>query len=122
MAGTVTASVVKNDTTSPPAFQNSTGAQIGTLCRSFVQFNGATTVTINAQFNILSVTRASNGNYTITFVNNMPTTLYAIGNAWNNSNGDIYARPPYIQSQSASSFTTQIPAGDCTNISFATFA
>lgn len=76
MAGTVVASVVKNDTTSPPAFQNSAGTEIGTLCRAWVNFNG-TTAGIRASFNVSSVTRNGTGDYTVTFTNAMPDTNYA---------------------------------------------
>lgn len=68
MAGTVTASVIKNDTTSPPAFQNSAGTEIGTLCRAWVNFNGSA-ATIRTSFNVSSVTLNGTGDYTVTFTN-----------------------------------------------------
>lgn len=77
MAGTVTASVVKNDTTSPPAFQNSAGTEIGQLCRAWVNFNGVTTTTIRASFNVSSVTYNASGDYTINFSNAMADANYA---------------------------------------------
>lgn len=78
MAGTVTASVLKNDTTSPPAFQNSAGTEIGRLARAWVNFDGTTSPgTIRASFNVSSVTRSGTGVYTINFTNAMPDANYA---------------------------------------------
>ena len=77
MAGTVTASVVKNDTTSPPQFQNSAGTEIGTLCRAWVNFNGVTTATIRASFNVSSVTRSAAGDYVVNFTNALSDANYS---------------------------------------------
>lgn len=79
MAGTVTASIVKNDTTSPPAFQNSAGTEIGTLCRAWVNFNGTTSPgTIRAAFNVSSATQLAAGQYQLNFTNAMPDFNYAV--------------------------------------------
>lgn len=67
MAGTIQASVVKNDTTSPPAFQNSAGAEIGQLCRAWANFSGVTTTSVRASFNVSSVTYNGTGDYTVNF-------------------------------------------------------
>lgn len=77
MAGTIAASVIKNDTTSPPAFQNSAGTEIGRLCRAWAKFNG-TAATITSAFNVSSVVRNSTGNYTVNFTNAMPDANYAM--------------------------------------------
>lgn len=79
MAGTVTASVIKNDTTSPPAFQNSAGTEVGQLARAWVNFNGTTSPgTIRASFNVSSVTKNGTGDYTVNFTNAMPDANYAV--------------------------------------------
>ncbi len=79
MAGTVTASVVKNDTTSPPAFQNSAGTEIGTLCRSWVNFSSTGgTVTVRASFNTSSVIRNSAGNFTVNLTTAQTDANFAI--------------------------------------------
>jgi len=79
MAGTVTASILKNDVTTPTVFQNSAGTEIGKLARAWVQFTvSGTTPTINASFNVSSVTYVTTGQFTITFVNNMPSASYAV--------------------------------------------
>lgn len=77
MAGTVTASVVKNDTTSPPQFQNSAGTEIGTLCRAWVNFNGTGTVAIRASFNVSSITDNGTGDYTVNFTNALSDANYS---------------------------------------------
>lgn len=78
MAGTAVVSVVKNDTTSPPTFQNVNGTEIGQLCRAWVNFNGTTSPgTIRAGFNVSSVTRNAVGDYTVNFTNALPDANYA---------------------------------------------
>ena len=79
MAGTVTASIVKNDTTSPPTFQNSAGTEIGTLCRSWVNFSASGgTVTVRASFNTSSVIRNSAGNFTVNLTTAQTDANFAI--------------------------------------------
>lgn len=77
MAGTLTASVIKNDTTSPPQFQNSAGTQIGTLCRTWVNFVGSSG-SINASFNVSSITVNGSGDYTVNFTNAFADTAYSV--------------------------------------------
>lgn len=85
MAGTITASIVKNDTTSPPQFQNSAGTEIGTLCRAWVNFNGSTG-SIRASFNVSSVTRSGTGDYTLNFTSAFADTNFSmVATATNNS-------------------------------------
>lgn len=76
MAGTVVADTFKSSTTSPPAFQNTNGTAIGTLARAWVQFTGSTG-SINASFNVSSVTRNGTGDYTVTFTNAMSDANYS---------------------------------------------
>lgn len=79
MAGTLTLSVLKNDTTSPTQFQNSAGTEIGQLCRAWVNFNpSAGAGTIRASFNVTSVTYNSTGNYTVNFANALPDANYSM--------------------------------------------
>lgn len=77
MAGTVVVDTVKSSTTSAPTFQNTSGTQMGTLCRAWVNFTGSTGA-INAGFNVGSITRSSTGVYTINFTNAMPDANYCI--------------------------------------------
>jgi hypothetical protein len=78
MAGTVVTSIVKNDTTSPPTFQNSAATEVGTLCRAWVNFNGVGTVAIRASFNVSSITDAGSGQYTVNFTNALTDTNYCV--------------------------------------------
>ena len=61
----------------PPQFNDGNGTQVGTLCRAWVNFNGVTTATIRASFNVSSVTRNSTGDYTVNFTNAMPDANYS---------------------------------------------
>jgi hypothetical protein len=60
----------------PPLFADSGGTQIGTLCRSWVNFNGTGTVAIRASFNVTSITDNGTGDYTVNFTNAMPDVNY----------------------------------------------
>ena len=60
---------LRSPNTSPPVFQNNAGTEVGQLCRAWVNFNGVTTATIRASFNVSSVTRNGTGDYTINMTN-----------------------------------------------------
>lgn len=78
MAGTVVVDAVKSSTTGAPTFQNTSGTEIGTLCRAWVNMNGASGQTaIRASFNISSVTRNGTGDYTFSFTNAMPDANFS---------------------------------------------
>lgn len=74
---TVVVATVKSNTSSPPAFQNTSGTEIGTLCRAWVNFNGTGTVAIQADFNVSSITDNGNGDYTVNFTTAMADANYA---------------------------------------------
>jgi len=77
--GIIATDTIQSSTTgTPPQFNDGSGAKIGTLCRAWVNFNGVTTATIRASFNVSSVTRNSTGNYTINLTTAMPNINYAI--------------------------------------------
>jgi hypothetical protein len=84
MAGTLTATTIQNDTSSPPTFRNNS-VEIGTLCRAWVNFNGTGTVAIRASFNVSSITDGGTGIYTVNFTTAMPDANYAIIGTTNNS-------------------------------------
>jgi hypothetical protein len=76
--GSVLTDVVQSSVTgSPPQFNDGAGTQTGTLCRAWVNFNGITTTTIRASFNVSSVTRNSTGDYTVNFTNAMSDANYS---------------------------------------------
>ena len=74
---TLVTATVKSNSSSPPAFQNSSGTQIGTLCRAWVSFNASSTIVINAQFNVSSITDNGVGTYVVNFTNAMTDTNYS---------------------------------------------
>jgi hypothetical protein len=47
------------------------------VCRAWVNFNGVTTATIRASYNVSSVTRNSSGDYTINFTTALSDANYA---------------------------------------------
>jgi hypothetical protein len=76
---TLSVGTIKSNTSSPPTIQNSSGTEIGTLCRAWVNFNGTTSPgTIKASFNVSSITKNGTGNLTINFTNAMPDVNYTI--------------------------------------------
>ena len=90
--GSVLKDVVKSSVSGPVTFQNTSGTEIGTLCRAWVSFNGVTTATILASFNVSSITRNSTGNYTINFTNAMPDINYAVSSI----GGNVQAAGPAL--------------------------
>jgi hypothetical protein len=77
--GSVLTDVVQSSTTgTPPRFNDGSGTQVGTLCRAWVNFNGVTTATINASFNVSSVTRLNTGYYQVNFTNDLTDANYAL--------------------------------------------
>lgn len=62
-----------------PNVLNATGSAPIYAARAWVQFtDNGTTITINGQGNVTSVTRAAAGNYEVTLTNAMPDTNYAV--------------------------------------------
>lgn len=93
MAGIVVADTFQSSTTSAPTFANTSGTQMGTLCRAWVNFNGAgstsTNQTIRASFNVSNVFKNATGDYTIYFTNAMPDANYCVsGTAQRNVSND----------------------------------
>lgn len=74
---TLTVATVKSNSSSPPAFQNTSGTEIGRLCRAFVNFDGTGTVTIRAQYNVSSITDNGVGDYTVNFTTALADANYA---------------------------------------------
>lgn len=76
--GSVLTDVVQSSTAgTPPQFNDGSGVQTGTLCRAWVNFNGVTTATVRASFNVSSVTRNATGDYTVNFTTALPDANYA---------------------------------------------
>lgn len=77
MAGTLVVDTLKSGSSGPAVFQNTSGVEVGQLCRAWVNFNGVTTATIRASFNVSSVTRNATGDYTVNFTNALADANYA---------------------------------------------
>lgn len=71
------ASLIQSDTSSPPTIQNSSGTQIGTFCRAWVNLKGTGTVAILGSFNVSSITDLGIGSYRVNFTTPVPDTNYA---------------------------------------------
>jgi hypothetical protein len=80
---TVVVGTLKSTTSSPPTFQNTSGTEIGTLCRAWVNFNGTGTVAIRASFNVSSITDNGTGDYTVNFTTALADANYTVCGACN---------------------------------------
>lgn len=74
---TLSVGTIKSNTSAPPVIQNSSGVEIGELCRAWVNFNGTGTVAISESFNVSSITDNGVGDYTINFSTAMPDANYS---------------------------------------------
>lgn len=91
MAATLNSTGLQSGDANPPVFKNSSGTEVGQLCRAWVNFNGSTGA-INASFNVSSVTLVSTGTYTVSFTNAFPNTNYVFaGSAKCDTDGAGYA-------------------------------
>lgn len=101
--GTANVDTIQSSTAGTPVqFNDGNGTQVGTLCRAWVNYNGATT-TVQASFNVSSVTRNGIGDYTINFTNALTDTKYA----WSGSAGfDNVAQQVWVSSPSSVALTT----------------
>jgi hypothetical protein len=72
-------------------FADSGGTQNGTLCRTWVNFDGSGTVSIRADFNVNTITDIGTGQYTVNFTNAMPDANFAtVVGGQIQSSGDPY--------------------------------
>jgi hypothetical protein len=74
--GNLLADVVQSSTSGAPTFNNTSGVEIGQLCRAWVNYNMITSTKIGS-FNVSSVTKNGTGDGTINFTTAMPDTNYA---------------------------------------------
>lgn len=94
--GNLLTDVVQSSTTgTAPVFKDGNGTEIGTLCKAWVNFTGSTS-TINASFNVSSITRNTTGDYYVNFTNAMPDVNYVAhvgnGGGYNDINANTSAR------------------------------
>ena len=97
---TLSVGTIKSNTSSPPTIQNSSGTEIGTLCRAWVNFNGTGTVAIRESFNVSSITDNGTGLYTVNFSNAMPDTDYSFISTARSETTTDFARIVYSKSTS----------------------
>lgn len=89
MAGALTISTL-NDSSGVLATQNGMSG----IAKAWVSFNGSGGATINASFNVSSVSRVSTGTYTINFTTAMPDANYSVASigAYNRSSAHSYTQ------------------------------
>ena len=75
---TVKAANLQNTGSGATTFKNSSGTEIGQLCKAWVNFNGTGTVAIRDDFNVSSITDNGTGLYTVNFTTAMANTNYAV--------------------------------------------
>jgi hypothetical protein len=90
---TLVVATLKSNSSSPPAFQNTSGTEIGTLCRAWVNFNGTGTVAIRAQFNVSSITDNGAGDYTVNFTNSLADANYSANGTVHFAGNNITVQP-----------------------------
>jgi len=88
---TVKAANLQSTGSGAPAFKNSSGTEIGQLCKAWVNFNGDGTVAIRDNFNVSSITDNGTGDYTVTFTTAMASADYCVtGGASDTGSGAGY--------------------------------
>ena len=74
--GIIATDTIQSSTTgTPPQFNDGSGAQIGTLCRAWVNFSYLGTIA--ASFNVSSITKVTTAVFTVTFTKAFPDANYA---------------------------------------------
>lgn len=83
---------INSNTTTPPIINNSSGTEIGTFCRAWVNFNGtlAAASMVKASYNVSSITDNGTGDYTINFTTAMADTNFCVtGSPTGNADGNL---------------------------------
>jgi hypothetical protein len=99
---TVVVATVKSNSSSPPTFENTSGTEIGRLCRAFVNFNGTGTVAINGQYNVSSITDNGTGDYTVNFTAALADANYSVAHGKINEQGSVSSMSVIISNTSSS--------------------
>lgn len=114
MAGTVVIDTLKSSTTGPVVFQNTSGTEIGQLCRAWValSLNGAV-ATVQKSYNVSSLTYVSTGQFNVNFTNALPDANYAVvgGASWDSGDGNAVCS---IGAKGTGTKTTSACACSCT--------
>ncbi len=76
--GTILADTLQSSTAgTAPVFKDGGSAEIGQLCKAWVQFTGSGAATINASFNVSSVTYSTTGTYIVNFTTPFADAKYS---------------------------------------------
>ena len=73
---TLQVATVKSNSSAAPVFQNTSGTEIGSLPKMWINFNGTGTIAIRDDFNVSSITDNGTGDYSVSFTNAMSDTNY----------------------------------------------
>ena len=73
------------------------------IAKAWVYWTGGSSPAIQNSFNVSSVTRNSEGNYTIAFSTAMPNATYAVASTGQNANATQFGTIPNVVSRSTSS-------------------
>lgn len=113
---TLITATVKSNSSSPPAFQNTSGTEIGTLCRAWVNFNGTGTVANRASFNVSSITDNGVGDYTVNFTTALADANYVAiaSSAQTSSTTPFVTWAPRISGLTVSNFSVAGPPENTT--------
>ena len=85
---TLAVATIKSVSSAAPVFQNTSGTEIGQICKAWVNFNGTGTVAMRDNFNVSSITDSGTGVYTANFTNAMANANYAsVVSTGNNDKG-----------------------------------
>ena len=106
---TLAVGTIKSASGNPPTIQNSSGTEIGTYCRAWANFR-ANNGTLEADFNVSSITDNGTGDWTVVFSNAMPDANYtAVGNCchtFNAGNNDVSVCSPKPRNGNSNPLTT----------------
>lgn len=125
MAGTIVADTLQNGAGSSTSMDNA----INGSAKAWVRFNGVTTATIGASYNVSSVTRISTGIYSVSFTNALTDANYsALATTTYSGTANVVAQAPNYGGNTGTAsiayigVTTFTPAvNDSNAISFAAF-
>ncbi len=75
---TIQAASLQNTGSGAPVIRNSSGTEVGQLCKAWVNFNGNSSADIRSDFNVTSVEDVGNGYYQVNFTNSMNDDKYCL--------------------------------------------
>ena len=85
---TLQVATIKSNSSTAPVFQNTSGTEIGQICKAWVNFDGTGTVSIRDNFNVSSITDSGTGVYTANFSTAMANANYvSVVSTGNNDKG-----------------------------------